>query len=73
MAAVYNNCIRWNNGIIDYVYIKERAIMENLFWPITLGVPAVVLVVAVAVIFWALGQKKNNKLWKNEEHEGIIK
>lgn len=47
--------------------------MENLFWPITLGVPAVVLVVAVVIIFWALGQKKNGKLWKNEEHEGVIK
>ncbi len=46
--------------------------MENLFWLITLGVPAVVLVVAVAVIFWALGQKKSGKLWKNEEHEGVL-
>ena len=47
--------------------------MENLFWPVTLGVPGAVLVVAVAIIFWALGQKKNGKLSKNEEHEGIIK
>lgn len=47
--------------------------MENLFWPITLGVPAVVLVVAVIVIFWALGQKKSGKLWKNAEHEGVLK
>ena len=47
--------------------------MENLFWWVTLGVPAVVLVVAVIVIFWALGQKKNGKLWKNEEHQGVIK
>ncbi len=47
--------------------------MENLFWPITLGVPGAVLVVAVVIIFWALGQKKSGKLSKNEEHEGIIK
>ncbi|MCH7323012.1 hypothetical protein LZ480_14125 [Solibacillus sp. MA9] len=47
--------------------------MENLFWPITLGVPAAVLVVAVVIIFWALGQKKSGRLSKNEEHEGIIK
>lgn len=47
--------------------------MENLFWPVTLGVPSVVLVVALAIIFWALGQKKNGNLWKNEEHEGVIK
>lgn len=53
--------------------MRERAIMENLFWPITLGVPAVVLVVAVVITFWALGQKKSGKLWKNEEHEGVIK
>lgn len=47
--------------------------MENLFWPITLGVPSVVLVVAVLVIFYALGQKKSGKLWKNDEHEGVLK
>ena len=47
--------------------------MENLFWWVTLGVPGVVLVVAVIVIFWALGQKKSGKLWKNEEHQGVIK
>lgn len=47
--------------------------MENLFWPITLGVPSVVLVVAVIVVFWALGQKKSGKLWKNIEHEGVLK
>lgn len=47
--------------------------MENLFWPVAVGVPGAVLVVAAVIIFWALGQKKNGKLWKNEEHEGIIK
>ena len=47
--------------------------MENLFWWVTLGVPGVVLVVAVIVIFWTLGQKKSGKLWKNEEHQGVIK
>lgn len=47
--------------------------MENYFWAITLGVPSVVLVVAVLVIFYALGQKKSGKLWTNEEHDGVIK
>ena len=47
--------------------------MENLFWPVVAGVPGAVVVVAAVIIFWALGQKKNGKLWKNEEHEGIIK
>ena len=47
--------------------------MENLFWPVVLGVPGAVVVVAVALTFWALGEKKNGKLLKNEEHEGIIK
>lgn len=56
-----------------YIFIKGVENMENLFWPITLGVPAVVLVVAVAVIFWALGQKKSGKLWKNDEHDSVLK
>ena len=47
--------------------------MENLFWPVVLGVPGAVVAVAVALTFWALGEKKNGKLQKTEEHEGIIK
>lgn len=47
--------------------------MENLFWPITLGVPVVVLVVAVLVIFYSLGQKKSGKFFEIEKHEGVFK
>lgn len=47
--------------------------MENLFWPVVLGVPGAVVVVAVALTFWALGEKKNGKIMKIEEYEGIIK
>ena len=46
--------------------------MAHLFWPITLGVPAVVLVGAVLVIFFALGQKKKGKLDKLDHYDGII-
>lgn len=46
--------------------------MAHLFWPITLGVPAVVVVVAVIVIFFALGQKKQGKLDKMDHHDGVI-
>ena len=52
---------------------KGATKMENLFWPVALGVPGAVVVVAVALTFWALGEKKNGKVMKNEEHEGIIK
>lgn len=46
--------------------------MANLFWAITLGVPAVVLVVAVLVIFYALGHKKKGNLYSDTYYEGII-
>ena len=46
--------------------------MASLFWPVTLGVPVVVLVVAVIVIFFALGQKKQGKLDKMDQHDGVI-
>ena len=46
--------------------------MAHLFWPITLGVPAVVVVVAVVIIFVALGQKKQGKLDKMDQHDGVI-
>ena len=46
--------------------------MADLFWLITLGVPAVVLVVAVLVIFYAVGQKKKGKLYVDTQYDGII-
>ena len=46
--------------------------MADLFWLITLGVPAVVLVVAVLVIFYALGHKKNGNLYADTQYDGII-
>ena len=46
--------------------------MADLFWWITLGVPAVVLVVAVLVIFYALGQKKKGNLYVDTHYDGII-
>ena len=46
--------------------------MADLFWLITLGVPAVVLVVAVLVIFYALGHKKNRNLYADTQYDGII-
>ena len=46
--------------------------MADLFWLITLGVPAVVLVVAVLVIFYALGQKKSRKFYADTQYDGII-
>lgn len=46
--------------------------MAGLFWVITLGVPAVVLVVAVLVIFYSLGQKKSGKLFADDTYDGIL-
>lgn len=46
--------------------------MVDLFWPVTLGVPAVVLVVAVLVIFYALGHKKKGNLYVDTHYDGII-
>ena len=46
--------------------------MSDLFWPITLGVPAVVLVVAVLVIFYSLGQNKKGKLDKDTQYDGVL-
>ena len=46
--------------------------MVDLFWPITLGVPVVVLVVAVLVIFYALGHKKKGNLYVDTQYDGII-
>ena len=46
--------------------------MADLFWAVTLGVPAVVLVVAVLVIFYALGHKKKGNLYVDTQYDGII-
>ena len=46
--------------------------MADLFWWVTLGVPAVVLVVAVLVIFYALGHKKKGNLYVDAQYDGII-
>ena len=46
--------------------------MAGLFWLITLGVPAVVLVVSVLVIFYALGHKKQGNLYVDTKYDGII-
>jgi len=46
--------------------------MADWFWAVTLGVPAVVLVVAVLVIFYALGHKKKGNLYVDTQYDGII-
>ena len=46
--------------------------MASSFWLVTLGVPAVVLVVAVLVIFYALGHKKKGNVYADTQCDGII-
>lgn len=46
--------------------------MADLFYLITFGVPAAVVVVAVIIIFYALGQKKKGNLDADRTYEGII-
>ncbi len=46
--------------------------MADLFYLITFGVPAAVAVVAVIIIFYALGQKKKGNLDADRTYEGIV-